>query len=121
MGNNALRSESFEGAFLSGRGCQHGMGLLIVPIGRLFSYLSLILMSAPVSHLTELPIEITEQILLHLPGQDIIKMEAVRRAFIQPRVVFDFVLVWPRSVDTSGILFTIRPPFTIGAKSSLLA
>lgn len=37
-------------------------------------------MSASISHLTELPIEILEQILLHLPGQDIIKMEAVRRA-----------------------------------------
>ena len=34
-------------------------------------------MSAPVSHLTELPVEILEQILLHLPGQDVIKMEAV--------------------------------------------
>lgn len=29
--------------------------------------------------LTELPTEILEQILLHLPGQDIIKMDAVRR------------------------------------------
>jgi len=28
--------------------------------------------------LTELPVEILEQVLLHLPGQDIIKVEAVR-------------------------------------------
>ena len=36
-------------------------------------------MSVPIFHLTELPIEILEQILLlYLPGKDIIKMEAVR-------------------------------------------
>ncbi|KAF9645017.1 hypothetical protein BDM02DRAFT_3120943 [Thelephora ganbajun] len=35
-------------------------------------------MSVLVSHLSELPIETLEQIFLYLPGQDIIKMEAVR-------------------------------------------
>lgn len=34
-------------------------------------------MSIP--HLAELPLEILEQILLHLPGQDIIKMDVVRK------------------------------------------
>ena len=33
-------------------------------------------MSGSISHL---PVEILEQILLHLPGQDIIKVDAVRR------------------------------------------
>jgi len=37
-------------------------------------------MPAPALRLTELPIEILEKILLHLPDQDIIKMESVRRA-----------------------------------------
>ncbi|KAF9649089.1 hypothetical protein BDM02DRAFT_1993637 [Thelephora ganbajun] len=54
--------------------------LLNVSIGRL-SPLPLILMSALVSHLSELPIETLEQIFLYLPGQDIIKMEAVSRRF----------------------------------------
>jgi len=35
-------------------------------------------MSARTSHLTELPTEILENILLHLPGQDIVKLEVVR-------------------------------------------
>ena len=35
-------------------------------------------MSASIFRLTELPIEILERILLHLPNQDIIKMEVVR-------------------------------------------
>ena len=35
-------------------------------------------MSVKIFHLTELPIEVLEQILLYLPGEDIIKMEAVR-------------------------------------------
>ena len=35
-------------------------------------------MSASIFRLTELPIETLEQILLHLPNQDIIKMEVVR-------------------------------------------
>lgn len=34
--------------------------------------------------LTELPIEILEQILLHLPGQDVFKMEAVRHVVAIP-------------------------------------
>ena len=36
-------------------------------------------MSAPISRLAELPTETLEQILLHLPGQDVIKMETVQR------------------------------------------
>jgi len=35
-------------------------------------------MSASLSRFTELPVKLAEQILLHLPGQDIIKMEAAR-------------------------------------------
>jgi len=35
-------------------------------------------MSALISRLTDLPTEILEEILLHLPGQDIVKLEAVR-------------------------------------------
>ena len=42
-------------------------------------------MSASVVHLVELPTETLEQVLLHLPGQDIIKMEAVRRLPPIPR------------------------------------
>ena len=37
-----------------------------------------ITMTAPVSHLTGLPVETLEQISLHLSGQDIIRIEAVR-------------------------------------------
>ena len=36
-------------------------------------------MSAPLPNLAELPVEVLEQILIRLPGQDIVKMEAVRR------------------------------------------
>ena len=39
-------------------------------------------MSAPVSHLTEIPIEILEKIFLYLPGQDVIRMEAVLELFL---------------------------------------
>jgi len=42
-------------------------------------------MSTPVPRLTGLPAEILEHVLLHLPGQDIIKMEVVRRLFADPR------------------------------------
>jgi len=42
------------------------------------------IMSAPISCLAELPTEILEQILLHLPGQDIIKMEAVQCIVVIP-------------------------------------
>jgi len=42
-------------------------------------------MSAPVPHLTGLPAEILEHVLLRLPGQDIVKVEAVRRSFANPR------------------------------------
>ncbi|KAF9782631.1 hypothetical protein BJ322DRAFT_165740 [Thelephora terrestris] len=38
-------------------------------------------MSVPLSYLTALPTEILETILLHLPGQDIIKTEAVNKRF----------------------------------------
>jgi len=37
--------------------------------------------------LTELPIEILEQILLCLPNQDVIKMEAVQRVIASPDVL----------------------------------
>ena len=43
-----------------------------------------------------LPTEILEQLILHLPGQDIIKMEAVRRVKANfRRTVVDFVLYDP--------------------------
>jgi len=41
-------------------------------------------MSTSILRLTELPIETLEQILLCLPGQDVIKMEAVRRVIPIP-------------------------------------
>ena len=37
-------------------------------------------MFAPVSHSTKFPVEILEQIFLHLPSQDVIRMEVVRGA-----------------------------------------
>ena len=37
-----------------------------------------ILMIAPMLHLTGLPVETLEQILLHLSGRDIVRIEAVR-------------------------------------------
>lgn len=49
-------------------------------------------MSPP--HLTALPIEVLEKIGLHLPGQDIVKMKAVRGAELYPTPCgsFDFAL-----------------------------
>ena len=38
------------------------------------------IMVASLPHLTEFPVELLEQIFLHLPGQDIVKMETVRGA-----------------------------------------
>ena len=55
------------------------MGSIEVSIRRPLP-LSLDLMSAPIPYLTGLPTEILEQILLNLPGQDIVKMEVVRGA-----------------------------------------
>jgi len=50
-------------------------------------------MSMSPSYLTTLPTEILEQLLLHLPGQDIVKMEAVRRVEANfRRTVVDFAL-----------------------------
>jgi len=42
-------------------------------------------MSASALDLAELPAEILEHVLLHLPGQDIIKMEVVRGLRLTPR------------------------------------
>jgi hypothetical protein len=82
--------------------------------------LPLNLMSASISCLTELPTETLEYVLLHLPGQDIIKMEVVREVVVNPmRHDFDFVVL-SRSVDTSRTLFALRPPFSIDVNSSLL-
>ena len=39
---------------------------------------ALSLMAAPTPRLNGLPTEILEHVLLHLPGQDIVKIEAVR-------------------------------------------
>ena len=41
---------------------------------------TLMIMAASLSHLTETPVELLEQILLYLPSQDIVKMETVRGA-----------------------------------------
>jgi len=50
-------------------------------------------MSASPSYLTMLPTEILEQLLLHLPGRDLIKVEAVRRANVNFRLTaVDFTL-----------------------------
>lgn len=52
-------------------------------------------MSASATHLAGLPTEILEYALLFLPGQDIIKMEAVRilrtvdRTIIVERILYD--------------------------------
>jgi len=102
--------------------CQRGSRgrVSLIERGRLFSLLPLILMSAPAHHLTELPIEILEKILLYLPGQDIIKMEAVR-AVSSNSVRCLTLCLWPRSVDTSGIFYAICPPFNVNANSFLLA
>jgi len=59
-----------------------GAELLLTPTS---ANLSSNVMSASVPRLTGLPAEILEHILLRLPGQDIVKMEAVRRSFANPR------------------------------------
>jgi len=41
-------------------------------------------MLASAFHLTELPVETLEQVLLHLPSQDVIKMEMVWRVIVIP-------------------------------------
>ena len=49
-------------------------------------------MSPSSPNLTELAVEILERIFLHLSGQDIIKMESVRRIAVKFRlIVVDFV------------------------------
>ena len=59
-------------------------------------------MSPSKLRLTELPIEILERILLHLPGQDIIKIEVVREAMVVPaRFYVDSPATRPRSVENS--------------------
>jgi hypothetical protein len=58
--------------------CDRRPESLAIDHDRTVSTNSINMMSAPVSYLTILPIEILEQICLHLPGQDIIRMEAVR-------------------------------------------
>jgi len=52
-------------------------------------------MFASVLCLSELPIEILEKILLHLPGQDIVKVEVVRRVIAPQR---DSALTFHRTV-----------------------
>ena len=47
-------------------------------------------MSVSPSRFTELPAEVSERILLHLPGQDIIKMEAVWQTLVCDDVVLTF-------------------------------
>ena len=66
--------------------------------------------------------EILERIILYLPGQDIVKVEAVRG------VVSDFVRCYlnltfsrPRSIDYSETWLVICQHFSISGISSLLA
>ena len=56
-------------------------------------------MSAPSSCLIELPTEILEKMFLHLPGQDIVKMEAVRSA--AAIISDDSVLTLPCAAEVS--------------------
>jgi len=46
----------------------------------------------PTSHLVTLPIEILELTLLYLPGQDVIKVQAVWSIKVNSRRIVDFVL-----------------------------
>jgi len=49
-------------------------------------------MSALTLRSTKLPVEILEQILLHLLGQDVIKMEVVQRLTVVPRFGVDWLI-----------------------------
>ena len=89
-------------------------------IGRL-SPLPLIPMS--VQRLYELPVEILEKTFLHLPGQDTVRLESVS-GFVSGGSMgcgSNFASARSRSANTSGILFAIRPPFSIKGTSSPLA
>ena len=69
---------------------------------------------------TELPIEILEQILLHLPGQDIIRMEVVWCTVIISRDPVLTFSPWSRLADSSGTSLVIRQRFSTNATSSPL-
>ena len=60
-------------------------------------------MSGSTFRLTDLPVEILEQILIHLPDQDIVKVEVVRRIVVIPHDCVDEWLsaAWCRLVDNS--------------------
>ena len=60
-------------------------------------------MSASISNLAELPIEILEKILLQLPGQDIVKIEAVRWLLHPTRLGVDFSLNDPDQPTIPGL------------------
>ena len=49
-------------------------------------------MSTSTFRLTELPVEILEQVLMHLPGQDIIKMEVVRYFLCDAALTFRCII-----------------------------
>ena len=72
------------------------------------------------SRITELPIEVLEHILLHLPGQDIIKMEAVRPTLLRDDAVLTLrtmIQVSPRFADlvrSSSIIQYHRELFSAG-------
>ena len=79
------------------------------------------MMSPSTSRLTELPVEILEKILLHLPGQDIIKIEAVRRAMVMTlptRLCVDFSATRSRSVDNSETWLIVHQHFGTDVNSS---
>ena len=77
------------------------------PVGRPLTTTTLCLydsdiMSASSLNLTELPTEVIEQILLHLPGQDILKMEAVLRLTADSKQIVDFAMHDPGQPAPSG-------------------
>ena len=96
------------------------------PLRRLWSSIIsplLIPMTTQASHLSKLPVEVLEQIFLFLPGQDIVKIEAVRTALqMACSAGFDFlVLMRYRFVDASWISFSILPLSNISEPSFLPA
>ena len=78
-------------------------------------------LSTSMSRLAELPPEILEQTFLNLPGQDIIKIGAVRRvATNSTRLRADFSTPRSRQTDNSRTWFVVHQNFSISGNSSPL-
>jgi len=75
-------------------------------------------MFASVLGLADIPLEILEHVFLHLPGQDVIKMEAVRRPLADPRKSSLTFVARSRSADASGPSSVIPPLSSTDASSS---